>query len=246
MKKRSIFLLFAFFLAAAFSSCRKTRQQPVVSSSLTIVNAISGSGTLATNFDRNQKLTYYKTAKTIDSNSYFQFSGYFGKVPLSLVQYADTTREVLAYDVTIDRGSMQTLFLTGTLDKPEPILVKDEPQVYKRSDSLAGVRFVNLLTGSKAVNITLLDDSSTVINSLNYKAVTGFMPFAVKKNLSLARSYTFEFKDSLTGKVFAAYTLSQLDSLLLKNVTIALVGQEDQNTASVLLINNYLLDLGTP
>lgn len=231
----------------AFDSCKKTQQPLLVSSSLTIVNAINGAGTLVTNFDRNQALSYYKTAATIDSNSYFQFSGYRGKIPLQLVEYADTNKQVVNVDLNINPGSMQTLFLTGTINQPDTVLVKDQPPVYKLTDSLAGIRFANLMVGSGDISIDVLDGNQNIIvKKLAYKGITSFIPFDVKTNVPYTHSYVFEFRDAISGNLLYSYTLSQLNSLLFKNVTVVLTGVLSNGTQSAILINNYLLDLNRP
>lgn len=232
-----------FFLTGLYS-CKKTQQPLLTSSSLTIVNVVNNAGALVTNFDSNHRLTYYKTATIIDSNSYFQFSGYSGKIPLQLVQYADTTKQVLNIDLTITPGSMQTLFLTGTADRPDTILVKDQPPVYSLADSLAGIRFANLSPGSGDISINVLDgNQSVIVKKLPYKGVTTYIPFQDKANVPTKHLYVFEFRDAVSGNLLYSYTLGQLNGILLKNVTIALAGTQSNNTLSAMLINNYALDL---
>lgn len=247
MKKINTYRIIICFFAVSFASCKKTQLPHLTSSSLTIVNAINDAGTLVTNFDRNHKLSYYKTAATIDSNGYFEFSGYAGKLPLQLVQYSDTTHQVVNVDLNIQPGSMQTLFLTGTLAKPDTVLVKDNMPRYNLADSLAGIRFANLSPGSGNVSVDLQRSGQGVIlKSLPYKGVTNFIPFPVKQNTPASRSYVFEFRDVVSGNLLATYTLNQSISILSKNVTIALTGIVNNGTQTVLLINNYLLDLGQP
>jgi Domain of unknown function (DUF4397) len=127
-------------------------------------------------------------------------------------------------------GNLYSLFITGAdTTSPDYLFVQDT--VRKRTDSTAGIRFVNLSAGSNPVSVDIQGQANgSVIPSLAYKGITGFLSFPAISTIS---SYIFEFRDAVSGNLLASYTLSGVNTnsttvsntVLFRNLTIALIGQ---------------------
>ena len=255
MKKNLIYTIAGLLLMSSLISCEKSDPVPPVSSSLTIVNAIPGAGQLVCNFNYNYTLQYYKTAQPIASYAstttppYWEFAGYIGDIPLSVSQLTDTTHTVFKGVIHVDAGSVHSLFLTGTLTTPDSVYTTDV--VSAITDSLVAVRFINLSTGSKPVNIDVLTAGvagAPIVSGLAYRAHTAFMPFVVKKATPATGNYVFEFRDAATNAVLTTYKLDKLlpsgsiTGKIFKNVTIGfegVPGGAGANIQTALLVNNF-------
>jgi hypothetical protein len=228
-------------LLATLLSCQKSSDDPIISSSLTIVNALPGSAALVPNFNSDKTLIYYRTAQTIAANSATIFSGYIGEVPLALSQLTDTTHTVFKQRINIEPGAIKSLFVVGTLENPDFVFLKDELLVLK--DSLISIRFANLSFGSNPISINLQGSQATpIVSNIAYKGVTTFFTFPAKAKDPVSGRYVFEIRDLTAAKLIATYTLTPLNTRLFRNLTLALRGQQGgtgTKAQGALLINNY-------
>jgi hypothetical protein len=135
-------------------------------------------------------------------------------------------------------GGLYSLFITGAdTSNPDYLLVQDTPPA--QTDSTVGIRFVNLSTGSNPVSVDIQGQpNGSTVSSLAYKNITSFANFAATSSVS---SYIFEFRDATSGNLLASYTLSGVNSVLFKNLTIALIGQPAGGTVaqSCIRVNSF-------
>jgi len=134
-------------------------------------------------------------------------------------------------------GNLYSLFIAGTdTTSPDYLFVQDA--VTQRTDSTAGIRFVNLSAGSNPVSIDIMGQAyGGVVADLAYKGITGFISFPATSAIS---SYVFEFRDALSGNLLASYTLSGVNTnsptvantVLFRNLTIGLIGQPAGGTVA--------------
>jgi hypothetical protein len=127
-------------------------------------------------------------------------------------------------------GHLYSLFITGVdTTSPDYLFVQDT--ITMQTDSTAGIRFVNLSASSNSVSVDIQGQpNGSVIPSLAYKGITGFLSFPATSMIS---SYVFEFRDMASGNLLASYTLSGVNinstttanTVLFRNLTIALIGQ---------------------
>jgi len=127
-------------------------------------------------------------------------------------------------------GNLYSLFIAGAdTSNPDFLFVQDT--VVQRTDSTAGIRFINLSAGSNPVSIDIKGQANGgVVQALAYKGTTGFMSFPATSAIS---SYVFEFRDAISGNLLTSYTLSgvntnspfEANTVLFTNLTIALIGQ---------------------
>lgn len=237
MRKLKLLYIFMFFL---FYACKK---EDVVdeTAGLNIVNAVVGSNPIVVNFSSDYFLTnYYRNAVQIGFGSWsksYQFSGYAVSQPLMLYQLPDTSvKSVPIYNLMLklSPGSINSLFLTGTITNPDTLLTMDRPPFHSSTDSSVGIRFINLSPGSAPVNITL--STSTSINEfvgIGYKGVTEFKNYPTLIS-SPVSSYTFQFRDANTNSIITSQTISGINNpgansltndYRFKNITILLIGQ---------------------
>lgn len=245
IKKTSI-LLGIMLTLYGFTSCIKTNG-PTGASSLNIINAIPGSNPLVTNFQPLSSskiqniLMWYSTALQIDYGSCKEIGSYNGMTHLSLSQIDDTLTSIYSLNLNMKVGSIYSLFLTGTDTlHVDTVLNLDHLPYFPGSDSVTGVRFANLSTGSLPVMITLQADTThtPITGSIAYKTITPFQQFSSTIEAQ-ANGYTFEFRDVASENVLATFNYNIVPFV---NVTVCLVGQPGTNAVtpqSVMIYNNY-------
>jgi len=253
--KISKYILITAILMSFLNACIKTITDPGTSA-LTIVNAIPNSNALITNFwgntgsqiQNSDTLQYYSTALQIYYANWSELSSYSGKTTLSLPQISDTTTSLTNLNLNLQIGSIYSLFITGSdTTHVDTLFTKDNIPYYPYSgDSLTGVRFINLSTGSLPILITLQGDTThtPIANNISYKTVTSFQQLSANSN-ALLNGYTFEFRDAASDSVITTVSFNTRTYTHLfpfKSVTICLIGQPGA-TASVpqsgLIIPNY-------
>jgi hypothetical protein len=186
-------------IITAVFSCKKNVVESKPLAALNLVNTITG-GTAA-------KFGSYNPSVSNNANAVFGLNPvnppliYVYPVADSLHPYYNNGYNIGAlYD-----GDIYTLFLGGTPVAIDAILVKEA--ISYRTDSTAGIRFVNLSPNSQAVNVTL-STSSTVneFGNVAYKGITDFKSYSA---LSTNTSYIFQVRSASTpNTVLASITLS--------------------------------------
>jgi hypothetical protein len=219
MKKIFVFLL----IASIFLACHDSNVKPSALSSFNITNVVIGGNTLTLN----------NTGSNILNNSYTQCTLFAGESQIKLDDTSIHPQQVY-YDQTISTisGSYYSLFLTGASSTQiDNILIKENYSNY--TDSVAGVRFINLSPGSNPVSVDITGKTNgSEVTNLAYKAFTSFNKYSATTANS---SYNFEFRDVVTGTLIATYSLSPP---VFKNVTLALTGLVNSNP-TVISINEY-------
>jgi len=240
--KRNTFLNGWIALVLLFSilagACVKTATPPGTAS-LTIINAVVGSGDqpLITNFDGGNLLYYNYTAQQLPYGSFSvanQFHFYSGALDLALFHYPDTTvhdSPVLKVKLDIAAGSIYSLFLTGTLASPDTVFTKDQLVYFPPSDSSAAIRFANLSPGSAPVSVNIQGQpNGSEVANLPYKGITEFKRYAATSSVS---DPVFEFRDAATGTLIRRYFTFNFsgpgdfydpNNWLYRNNTISLIG----------------------
>ncbi len=259
MRTKNMSLIILLLSGAA--SCSK-QSSPPPPSSLTIINAVVGSAPLVTNFSGTDPITWYLGAdkiayNTFSTSDYYdnnQLASYSGMQQLALYQYPDTLQKdkpLFNLALNLPSGSINSLYLTGTVDTPDTLFTVERLPFHAVSDSGAGIRFVNLSPNSAPVSINILGkDNGSEVAALPYKGITGFKSYPASQDIS---SYTFEFRDAATGTLLTTYIADGINNAesdpyfpakiwRSKNTTLALLGLQGGSGAAaqtVLMINNY-------
>lgn len=147
--------------------------------------------------------------------------------------------------IRLSPGEMWSLFLSGTVDRPDTLLVKDLPLHFLINDSSMGIRFANLSEAGTSVSVNLRGETMGSENAaLPYKAVTGFRKYAA--NVS-APSYFFEFRNSSNGNLLATAVISNPGNIVgnnqwrYRNFTIVYCGSSGSPSSppSAFIVKNY-------
>ena len=193
----------------------------------------------------------YLNANRLSYGEAREFGNYINDIKLGLFQYPDTTTHsapLLDLKLNLPVNAINTLYLTGIVAAPETVLVTEE--IPSHTDSVVGIRFVNLSPGSNPVNIRLSTDTTwNLVSGLAYKSPSPFSNYPV---VAAINSYTFQFRDAVTGVILKSYTLNGINKgtglntsanpWRYHNVTIVLIGAAGGTGADAqrtILINNY-------
>lgn len=255
MKSFHIHTLLLWMLTASITGCSK-QKNPADSANLTLVNAVVGTGGglnryLVPNFTPNQPLNWYAGAMQISyaNSASSQTSSYFGKTPLAIYFYPDTTaHSTPLYNLTLNlpSGSINTLFLTGSLSNPDTLFTTDHPPYHPVADSSLGIRFVNLSAGSSPVSFNISGQANgSEASSLPYKGITSFKNYSAIAGIS---DYNFECRDAATGTLISSFDVSGIadpggttpNNRRYRNFTLALIGSPGTpGSQQLVLIETY-------
>lgn len=206
MKKIFIFLTISIL---ATISCKRNDIIAPPTANILIANAVVGGATL----------TFNPLTTTIGNNASASFPIYAGQSPVSLSNNAITPAASYYNQTitTVDAGNY-TLFLGGASPLAvDPVLVTESYKNY--TDSLCGVRFINLSPNSNPISVNITGNANgSEVTSLVYKAYSSFKQYPAKK---INTTYSFQIKDGITGNLITSYTLT---TPYFHNVTIMLIG----------------------
>lgn len=237
--------LYIFLLQSLSWGCIKTMDTSG-SSAFNIVNAINGNNSILTNFQPigpkgifASPLQYYASANQIGYGSSWESGSYADSVSLSLFQYPDTGSIVWRGTFNFQRGSIHTLFLSGDTTSVDTLLSTDLIPYYPVSDSVAGIRIVNLIWGSQPLSVNLAGNlpTQTEFSPIGYRQISGFNQYSA--NSTAGGSYSFEIRDQASDSLLTTY---QWSYTLFKNQTLVIIGSENVNLPQpiqVVAMNNF-------
>jgi hypothetical protein len=247
MKK--LYILLAAITILFTTACKKDGSAGSSNlAAISFVNATVSSAALVPKFG-NTNLIYSQIgfASRVNYGASNLFSWPGGSTTISLTQATDTTHTVFAGNLNLQAGGIYSLYLTGTVAQPDTVFMQEHLIQHASTDSVAGIRFVNLspVTGPVSVGIKGLSNGSEV-TSLPYKGRTVFKTYKADRTVA---SYIFEFRDAASGTLLATYTLNGVNnsssarpgttnSVRFRNQTIALIGG-GTTAISAILIANY-------
>ena len=249
---KTIIKAFLLLSISGLTACKKASVPPTsATAAFNFVNAMIGVSPLVVQF--NNRPVIFSTLATSNKLNYGAanlFSPLNGNVTIAFIQSTDTTHTLFKGTFELQNYNAYSFFLTGNVNQPDTMLVHDQLPYYAPSDSVGGVRFVNLSTGSNPVSVDIKGQpNGSEVQSLSYKAITGFKAYPATSKVS---SYIFEFRDTASGSLLTSYTFSGVNNstgtntttntFRFKNLTLALIGQPGgTGTAAqrILLINNY-------
>jgi hypothetical protein len=214
----------ATVLITGLYACKNDTVKPTALASVNVTNAVVGGSSLTLN----------TSTLTVGNNSYAQFSLTAGQSKLDLYPAATPNSPYYNQTFSTANSSYYSLFLSGASPTAvDATLIKESYKNY--TDSLCGVRFINLSPGSNPVSVNLAGSANgSEINSLAYKSYTDFKQYAAKR---VNTSYAFQFRDAATGSLIASYTLS---TPYFNNVTLVLRGLETGSPAAgITLVKDY-------
>ena len=236
-------------ISLLFFSCKKNAVVPDSAvASLSFVNATVGSAPLAANFN-NQTIIFSLLASgnKINYGASNLFSPLAGSNTISFMQATDTIHSLFTGTLNLQSGGIYSLYLANTTSAPDTVFMQEQLATHGPTDSVAGIRFINLSPGGNPVSVDIKGQANgSEVASLSYKGRTGFRTY--KADYSTP-SYIFEFRDATMGTLLATYTLNGVNnassaslttsnSVRYRNMTIALIGGGTA-AQSAMLVPNY-------
>ena len=223
--------------------------------SLTLVNAVAGSGALITNFTGSEgskvasPFEWYNTALQVSYGKGAEISSYGGVIALALRTVSDTVISIWSGQVDLRIGTIHTLFVTG-IDSAhlDTLFTEDNPPYHSSTDSSLGIRFANLSQESSPVIVDLQGLSDTLVQNLPYKGITFFLNLPA--NQSVAK-YVFECRDAASRTLLSTFTMTGVSNgtgnntatnlYRFRNFTLTLGGVPGSSSApqKLFLVNNY-------
>lgn len=203
--KATIILLTAILF---FSSCKKDEVKTTPLASLTMVNAVSGGTTV--------KLG--SNATTITNNGSSQMALIAGNNDLYVWPVGDSAHPYFTtLKFNAEERAVYSLFLCGTPGATEGLLLKEN--IPYRTDSTAGIRFINLSPNGLVLNITR-NKTPTVneVSNLNYKQFTAFMSYPGLYN----STDTFQIRNANTNAILATQVFSASTYPRFANITLVI------------------------
>ena len=237
------FQLFSILLLSIlFLSCEKeTDVRTAYVADFRIVNVVTGGGTaklnnLATNIANNPSTVGPLTT----GSSFFLEPGnpniYVWPSTDSLSPYYNANGSV-----TVTADESYFLVIGGTPASPASVLVKESWQNY--TDSVVGIRFVNMSPNSTPVNVTLSTSTTTnQFSNVAFKDITDFKQFPATSNVT---NYTFQVRRaSSPNTVLSSFSISVATGTSaiprFKNVTIVFRGNIGGSPApGITRVNHY-------
>jgi hypothetical protein len=221
-------------LSLLIYSCKKDKDAPDDSASLTIVNADQFAPVTAINFS-TAKIDFSQAPTVIPFQGWLEFGLQTGSTSFNLVSSSDTTAVLLHSDLNLTLAGIYSLYVAGTSGHTDTVLMKDNIPYYASADSVAGTRFINLSPDSGPVSINLAGSANPEFSSLAYKKITLFKPYAATSNITNNGGYNYEVRDG-SGNLLATFNWMPT---VYKNYTLVISGMLSNSTVSVFAVNNF-------
>ena len=236
-------ILFSLLTAEVLFSLACNKQNSIVvptpTSAVNIVNASVNSSPLVPNFS-NDTIKWFANAQTIGYGSSFEYSVASGNnVILAISQTSDTATVIFKASLNLKPRGIYSLFYCGepSQNGADTLFIEDQIPFYGITDSVVGVRFVNLVFGNTAISVNIQGDSvGSEIASLRYKGVSNFKSYPATSDV--VSGYTFEIRDAVSGTLLSTFTYSSF--ILFKNVTLVISG--DDHDLSNVKVNSFLIN----
>ncbi|SRR5579862_1537727 len=230
----------AFLLIA--EACHKSGSVTVAPTALNIINAIPNSQPIIPILGTQAPIQYFGNAQSIGYTGSAVYSPLNGSNTLYIVQNTDTTAidpkfELFNGTIDLAAGGIYSFFLAGDSVAPDTLFVQDQIPAY--SDSSAGVRFVNLTTGSMPMSVTIEGNPATQaeFSNLAYKTVSSWKKYL--SSSAVPGYYNFTIRDELTGDSLTSFSWNYA---LFKNNTLVISGSEvigSNEPIQVFQMNNF-------
>lgn len=208
--KKSAIIYTCYAILIIVASCKKS-ESPQIYSSINVVNAAVGAGTVKVNyFGRDISWQAYIGTNGVVNYGTNQILTVFNlnnDYPFTIVPSLDTLNSIIKTKISMEPNGMYSLYATGTAENYEYVFNKENDIPYNLADSVVSIRFINLSPNSPPINITLA--STPAINEatgLVYKGQTAFKRYSLNKVIPTGTT-TFELRDPINNQVLSSYTI---------------------------------------
>jgi hypothetical protein len=229
--KKIYYLLLAGLLLA---SCKKEIGIKSTIAALNVINATVDANPIAVNY-ASPSLVWSLNTTQIYPYSSMEFGLSQSTGLLNLISSADTTKAFFSGKLNLTTGGIYSLYVAGRVSHYDTLFMKDNIPYYA-ADSVAGARYINLVTDSQPLSINLVGNGTADFTSLAYKKITGFKKYSgVTAITNNGGGYTYEIRDA-GGNLLATYFWVPS---VFKNNTLVITGLVGNGTVSVFAVNNY-------
>ena len=232
MKTKYIFTCL-IFTGTFLGSCKKDTGVNSTGVSLNIVNAMDDAPSLALNFSPTG-FAYYQNKTFVYNQSGTEFSLPSGLNTFNLTASTDTTKPFFQGKVNLATGGIYSLYVAGRVSHYDTLFMKDNIPYYA-ADSVAGARFINLVTDSQPLNINLVGNAAPDFTGLAYKKITAFKKYPATIEVINNGGYNCEIRDA-SGNVITTFNWNPPT---FKNNTLVITGLVSDGSVSVFAVNNY-------
>jgi hypothetical protein len=220
-------------ITGLLASCKQNNVVPS-NSAINIINASTDIPTAAVTF-ANNPIPYYQQQALVNYSSSLEFGKPAGALPISLVSSTDTTHTFFSGNLNLAPGKIYSLYLCGTLPKPDTLLFQDN--IPFRTDSTSGLRIINLSPDSGPLSVNLAGGATADFNPLAYKKISAFKGYPVTQAIINNGGYNYEVRDA-SNNVVAAFSWNN-NLLPFKNYTMVISGLMANNSLQVFQVNNF-------
>lgn len=214
-------------------ACKKETNQNPPTSSITVVNALENPLDVVVDLS-DTLVPYYLNQAPISNASSAEFGIGFGNIPIIIVSSSDTSHPLFKGSLNLKPAAIYSFYLVGAEKAIDTFFMQDVIPVY--SDSVSGIRFINLSpgVGSISINIQGNPSSQTEFSGLGYKQISAFKSYAASSSNS--GSYIFEVRDQATGDSLTTVTWN---CTLFKSNTAVIV--DSQNSGGTNSIGGFIV-----
>ena len=203
-----------------------------------VVNAAIGNPAITVAFS-DTIVPYHTNVAPIAYGSSVEYGVSAGKPPLTILSSADTTTPFFQQQMDLKAGGVYSLFVMASgssKQQSDVLLTQDTIPFY--TDSLSGVRFVDLSFDAPNINVNIKGNypSTNEVTGLSYKQITSFKSYPLTKTI---KSYIFEIRNQSTGALLKSFTWKM--SIYRCNTIVIAGSVNPANGAplSAFQINNY-------
>lgn len=219
-----------------FISCKKDLRYSPSPVSLTVFNGLNNAEPVLVSFG-DTAVPFYSYENLIQYGSSQQYSIPGATTPIRLTSAKDTLQPWIQGKISLESGGIYSLYVVGNDGKQiDTLLSKDVLPTY--SDSIAGVRFINMIESKRDITINLegnLPDQPE-FGSIAFKQSTDFKGYSARAGIL---SYNFEIHDKQSGEMITTYSWTLK---IFRNSTIIILGQDDPSgvfTANAFQVNHF-------
>jgi len=191
-----------------FPFCQKVNTAPNVSAvaSLTVIDAVPNSNLVIPVMNTSSSITWFYSAYWVQYGGGHEYSPKIGNDTVYVIQnnsdtsdFNSKTDDLLFFGVLpLEKAGIYSLFLCGAdTSSPDYLFSKDSLPNYSQTDSVMGIRFVNVSATAGEISINLEGSANgSEVTALPYKGITQFKQYTCNSN---TQEYIFVVRNAITG-----------------------------------------------
>ena len=232
---------FLLLTSALYIGCEDEDNLPFTAASLKVVHVAVNAPDVHINYFGRDMTFFNNPTLSYSQDERFTLPPGISR-EVKIVSAEDTLAQLLSTAITLEAGDIGTLFLLGQGGEMQGMFFNESLPAL--SDSLTGVRFINLSPDSGPVSVTLSGQDGNLASDLSYPDDSGYLELEARRQVG---TYVFEFRDgddNIIGTASLEVIPERGTNAVFKYHTFALTGLSNDgnggNSLSVQRINYYL------